>query len=565
MEEERASDNKGVGSRSVPLKDSEDSLSLLDDMVDTPVARSEDSPFGLLGEEVLKDGDQEGASFGGVDSAVLLGGGEAEDDSVGTDTLSQDVLADDDEGDSPRAEMGEESELEGEVMGGATKLAEGNKESPVSEDFAEKIQRRRQFWAILENCAFEDADPDTVDWTQDAELLEDLNRVLAEVRRVFSIDDTEFSVDDGLHRLIPILQEMSTYEGKSQAAARIETKIDENGEQIRSLKHVVKQSKVRNGKAQEDREYLHMEQRLEELRFDLVVTHREVAELQAKLKETIYRTQRKHKELLEKENRMDELSTPKVNEFVRKLENYPRELTQLRRDLGKAELDLMKDECELKEITRNIQSGEGAKRRSQLMSDRLRQEIVKLKERERSSDVDASAAEETLDFLELEYERSRNEARTNTEELIKRMQELYDIQDSVLKEIKGFQGNKILRGISSRATSQAIRMRHLLLSLTNPKDESRKTDKESPESEPRKRVEELGQILSEKDDYAKQLEKEIDDLTKKISTAERALDLARQERIKNARNLTNDKTARVDTGPRRSSQTNDNKDFMWIN
>lgn len=42
---------------------------------------------------------------------------------------------------------------------------------------------------------------------------------------------------------------------------------------------------------------------------------------------------------------MNELSTPKVNELVRKLENYPRELTQLRRDVEKAELNLMKDEC----------------------------------------------------------------------------------------------------------------------------------------------------------------------------------------------------------------------------
>eukprot|EP00189_Rhodosorus_marinus_P007567 CAMPEP_0184752608 /NCGR_PEP_ID=MMETSP0315-20130426/43666_1 /TAXON_ID=101924 /ORGANISM="Rhodosorus marinus, Strain UTEX LB 2760" /LENGTH=564 /DNA_ID=CAMNT_0027231947 /DNA_START=749 /DNA_END=2443 /DNA_ORIENTATION=- len=564
MEEERLSDTNDVGSRSVALRNSEYSLSLRDDiLVDPQVARREDTPLGLEGEEVLKDEDEGGASIGGEDSGSLLG--EAVGDPVPTDKLAQDAVADDEEGDSPRAKNIEKSEFEGGVTERTTRLAEGNKESPVDEDFAEKILRRRQFWAILENTANENVDSDTVDWTQDTELLEGLNQVLAEVKRVFSINDIEFRVDDGLRRLIPILQEMGTNDGKSLAAAQIETKIDENGEEIRSLKHVVKQAEERNGKAQEDREYLQMEQRLEELRFDLVVTHREVAELQAKLKETIYRTQRKHKELLEKENRMNELSTPKVNEFVRKLENYPRELTQLRRDLEKAELDLMKDECELKEITRSIQSAEGAKRRSHVMSDRLRQEIARLNEREKSSDVDASAAEETLDFLELEYERSRNEARRNTEDLIKRMQELYDIQDAVLKEIKGLQGNKILRGISSRATSQTIRMRHVLLSLANPKDESKKPDKESPASEPRKRVEELGQILSEKDDYAKRLEKEIDDLTKKISTAERALDLARQERIKNARNLTNDNTARVDMGPRRSSQTNDNKDFMWIN
>jgi len=294
------SNSKGVGNRSVPLKDSENSLSPIDDMlvdppgedspsvlediqVDSPVGRTEETPLGLEGEGVLRYGDQGGPSFGGAGSGDLIG--RSGNDSVGTEPLSQDFLADDEEGDSPGAEIGEDSEFEAAAIGGASKLVEGNKDSPVSEDFAEKIQRRRQFWAILENCAFEDVDCDSMDWTQDVELLEDINQVLAEAKRVFSIDDGEFLVDDGLRRLVPLLQEMSTNEGKTQAAAQIETKIDENGEQIKSLKQVVKQSEVRNGKAQEDREYLHMEQRLEELRFDLVVTHREVAELQGKLKE----------------------------------------------------------------------------------------------------------------------------------------------------------------------------------------------------------------------------------------------------------------------------------------
>lgn len=48
---------------------------------------------------------------------------------------------------------------------------------------------------------------------------------------------------------------------------------------------MLKQAELRKMREEEDEQYMELEQRLEELRYDLVMTHREAAELQTEAKE----------------------------------------------------------------------------------------------------------------------------------------------------------------------------------------------------------------------------------------------------------------------------------------
>lgn len=198
------------------------------------------------------------------------------------------------------------------------------------------------------------------------------------------------------------------------------------------------------------------------------------------------------------------------------------------------------------------------------------------------------------------------------------------IQDALLQEIKQHHENKVFKAIGARAAQQAHRMKSILTSLTNMSSKDTSTvNKEKTTgsshtdvtssmgnatvsnsakswssktsstdvSESRRRVQELSRILSEKEEHTKALETkvkreqlsytrkdrsshstnldvttffaQVDLLKQRVETTERRLELARQERVKNARSLGAEKipSRGQTTSPKTKPVT---KEFYWL-
>eukprot|EP00190_Bangiopsis_sp_CCMP1999_P005348 CAMPEP_0198728554 /NCGR_PEP_ID=MMETSP1475-20131203/9925_1 /TAXON_ID= ORGANISM="Unidentified sp., Strain CCMP1999" /NCGR_SAMPLE_ID=MMETSP1475 /ASSEMBLY_ACC=CAM_ASM_001111 /LENGTH=435 /DNA_ID=CAMNT_0044490953 /DNA_START=172 /DNA_END=1479 /DNA_ORIENTATION=+ len=416
------------------------------------------------------------------------------------------------------------------------------------------------------------SEPSSSEWIpEEYEMSAELEVVFQEMQRVFGFerpqDGKTLSVNEELKRLLPSLQNVNAL-GRSHAIAALEERIDSSAEQIRTLQAVLKQAELRKFREEEDKQYLDLERKFEELKFDLVMTHREASELQTQAKETAFEVQRRRTKLEEKKAQEESLSKPRVNILTKRLEELPRELSRLRKDLNKVEDDLQKERFLQKDLTRNMEAAEGTKRRAEQMIQILAGEVRQMEEREREAEREAAEVTEAYEIAETEFETCRREASASTQELLSRMQELYDIQDSLLQEIKQHHENKVFKAIGARASQQALRMKHLLASLTSSREQTASPSKSNSNqvSESRRRVQELSRILSEKEEHTKALETKVDTLKQKLESTERRLELARQERVKNARSLGEDKVLRGgNPGMKGKAHTGVSKEFQWMN